>query len=100
MRHAPSAGASRLLGVKVLAALAMALGWLRRCRDRQEHDGRPPPLATSMILAVIRLEAVVVTLLAVLVVLVVVVVVVVVVVLGRRSTPPSWRHLLRLRRLF
>ena len=98
MRHAPSAGASRLLGVKVLAALAMALGWLRGCRDRQEHDGRPPHLATWMTLEVILLETVVVTLLAVLVVLVVVVVVVV--VLGRRSTPPSWRHLLRLRRSF
>ena len=98
LRHTPSAGAARLLGVKVLEALAMALGCLRGCRDRQEHDGRPPPLATSMILEAILLEAVVVTLLAVLVVLVVVVVVVV--VLGRRSTPPSWRHLLRLRRLF
>ena len=94
LRHAPSAGASRLLGVKVLAALAMALG----CRDRQEHDGRPPPLATLMTLEVILLAAVVVTLLAVLVVPLVVVVVVA--VLGRRSTPPSWRHLLRLRRLF
>ena len=51
-----------------------------------------------MILEAILLEAVVVTLLAVLVVLVVGVVVVV--VLGRRSMPPSWRHLLRLRRLF
>ena len=46
----------------------------------------------------ILLEAVVVPLLAVLVVPVVVVVVVV--VLGRRSKPLSWRHLLRLRRLF
>ena len=98
LRHAPSAGASRLLGVKVLAALAMALGCLRGCRDRQEHDGRPPPLATLMTLEAIHLEAVVVTLLAVLVVIVVVVVVVV--VLGQRSAPPSWRHLLQLRRLF
>ena len=98
LRHASSAGASRLLGVKVMAALGMTLGWLRGCRDCQEHDGRPPPLATLMTLEAIHLEAVVVTLLAVLVVLVVVVVVVV--VLGRRSTPPSWRRWLRLRRLF
>ena len=84
--------------MKVLAALGMTLGWLRGCRDCQEHDGRPPLLATLMTLEAIHLEAVVVTLLAVLVVLVVVVVVVV--VLGRRSTPPSWRRWLRLRRLF
>ena len=35
LRHAPSAGAPRLLGVKVLAALAMALGY-----DPSEFGGK------------------------------------------------------------
>ena len=95
-RCAPSSGALRLRGVQVQAALAMALDSPRGCRDHPEQ-GHPRPWATLMTLEGI-LEAVVVALLAVLVVPVVVVVVVA--VLGRRSTPPSWRPLLRLRRSF